>query len=144
MVKFQLQVDDGYIYVDQNGIILDKQVEKKDCVLIVGYKTSDIVIGNKVNDDDIKGLSDVMSIIQEAENNGIMKDITKIDISNHDDYIVHFDSCGKLAHIGDVMSINDKMARVAKILDEERDYEGEIFVNVDFNNGEYSYFRGKV
>jgi len=143
-IKFQLESDNGYIYVDNQGVIVDKSNEKKDCVLVVGYKTKDIVIGDKVNEEDIKGLSDVLLIVQEAENNGIIKDITKIDISNHDDYIIYFDEYGKLAHIGDITSINDKMTRVAKILNVESEYEGEIFVNVDLNNGEYPYFREKV
>ena len=36
------------------------------------------------------------------------------------------------------------MTRVAKILKVESEVEGEIFVNVDFNNGKYPYFREKV
>ena len=141
---FQLENENGYVYVDSQGVVIDQKSEKKDCINIVGYKTEEIVIGNKLNEDDIKGLSDVQVIIQEAKNNELYDEITKIDISNHDDYLVYFDNQNKLAHIGDISSINDKMTRVAKILKVESEVSGEIFVNVDFNNGKYPYFRENI
>ncbi|MBQ3407711.1 MAG: FtsQ-type POTRA domain-containing protein [Clostridia bacterium] len=144
IVKFQLESENGYIYVDNQGIVIDEKKDKKDCIIIVGQKTDDIIIGNKLNDEDLNGLSDVIKIIQEAENNEIVEDITKIDISNHDDYLVYFDNLGKVAHIGNTTSVNDKMTRIAKILKVESEVEGEIFVNVDLNNGKYPYFREKV
>ncbi len=143
-IAFQFEIDGAYAYIDNYGVVIDQQSEKKDCIVITGYKTENIVTGNKLSEDDIQGLSDVMVIIQEAKSNEIVDDITKIDISNHDDYLVYFDNLGKVAHIGDISSINDKMTRVAKILKVESEVEGEIFVNVDFNNGKYPYFREKV
>ena len=143
-IAFQLETENGYAYVDNQGVVMDQKNEKKDSVVIVGYKTDEIIIGNKLNDEDIKGLSDVMIIIQEAKNNELIDEITKIDISNHDDYLVYFENQGKVAHIGDISSINDKMTRVAKILKVESEVSGEIFVNVDFNNGKYPYFRENV
>lgn len=49
-----------------------------------------------------------------------------------------------MAHLGDTTSINDKMTYIKKILEVESNYEGEIFVNVNLNNGEYPHFREKV
>ena len=143
-IAFQFEINGAYAYIDNCGVVIDQKSEKKDCITIAGYKTVDIITGNKLNDEDIQGLSDVMIIIQEAKNNDIIDDITKIDISNHDDYLVYFENSGKFAHIGDITSINDKMTRVAKILKVEENVEGEIFVNVDFNGGKYPYFREKV
>lgn len=143
-IAFQIETSNGYIYIDNQGVVVDQQSVKKDCITVVGCKTQNIISGDKLNDDDIKGLSDVMVIIQEAKNNEVIDEITKIDISNHDDYLVYFENQGKVAHIGDIGSINDKMTRIAKILKVESEVEGEIFVNVDFNNGKYPYFREKV
>ena len=143
-IAFQFEVNGQYAYVDNYGVVIDQKSEKKDCIIITGNKTESIVTGSKLNDEDIQGLSDVMVIIQEAKNNEIFDEITKIDISNHDDYLVYFENQGKVAHIGDITSINDKMTRVAKILKVESEVEGEIFVNIDFNSGKYPYFREKV
>lgn len=143
-IAFQIEVDGGYAYIDNYGVVIDQKNDKKDCIVITGHKTENIITGEKLNDEDIRGLSDVLVIIQEAKNNEVIDDITKIDISNHDDYLVYFDNLGKVAHIGDITSINDKMTRIAKILKVESEVEGEIFVNVDFNNGKYPYFREKV
>ena len=144
IIAFQIENNGEYAYIDNYGVVLEQKNEKKDCIVITGHKTESIVIGEKLNEEDIRGISDILDIIQEAKNNDVINDITKIDISNHDDYKVYFDNLGKVAHIGDITSINDKMTRVAKILKVESDVEGEIFVNVDFNNGKYPYFREKV
>lgn len=144
LAKFQLETSDGYVYVDKQGIVIDKSTEKKDCITITGHKTSDIINGNSLCYEDINKLLDVLQICKEIENNELRNDVSKVDISDSNDYLVYFESLGKMAHIGDVSSINDKMTRVAKILKEESEYEGEIFVNVDLNNGEYPYFREKV
>ena len=143
-VKFQLQLDNQYIYIDGKGIILEKNETKKDCIIVTGFKTSDLTYGNKLNDEDLEGLSAVMQILQEAENNGIKNNITSINIENKDDFKIHFDGLGKIAHLGDIKSINSKFSYIVKILEIKQDYQGEIFVNVDLNNGEYPYFREKV
>lgn len=144
LIKFQIATSEGYVYVDKHGMVVDKSTQKKDCITITGNQTEYMTNGDKLCDEDINRLSDVLQIFKEAENNELQKDITRIDISNCNDYLVYFDDLGKVAHIGDSTSMNDKLTRVAKILKEESEYEGEIFVNVDLNNGEYPYFREKV
>ena len=143
-VKFQIKTDNEYYYVDEHGVVIDKSTEAKDCITIVGQHTQEMKKGESLNEDDIQGLSDVLAIIQEAQSNDLKKDITKIDITNHYDYLVYFENIGKIAHIGDASALNDKMIRVVKIIKVESEFEGEIFVNVDFNKGEYPYFREKV
>ena len=146
-IKFQLEsMEDGiaYIYVDNQGIAVDKSTEKKDCITVVGYETNNVQYGERLNEEDLEGLSAVNLILQVAKNYGIEDRIDKIDISNHDDYLIHFSNDGKIAHLGDVSSVNDKMTRIKRILEINSDYQGEIFVNVDLNNGEYPYFRESV
>lgn len=142
--KFQLEDNGQYIYVDNQGYILEKSTEKNDCILIKGYTSTDTTDGNRLNNDDLKRLSGVLKILQEAENNGLKSDITSIDISDDSDYKIYFDGLYKMAHLGDTSALNEKMTYIKKILEEESNYEGEIFVNVDLNNGEYPHFREKV
>lgn len=146
-IKFQLQNEndgDSYIYIDKQGYAIDKSNEKKGNFVVTGYKTKEIRYGEKLENEDLEGLTIVMQIAQEAQNNGIIDSISKIDISNHDDYLIYFDSKGKIAHLGDASALNSKVARIKKIMEIEQDYAGEIFVNVDLNNGEYPYFRESV
>lgn len=143
-IKFQLQLDNQYIYIDEKGIILEKSNVKKDCITVTGFSTSELNEGTKLNNKDLEGLSAVLKILQEAENNKIKDYITSIDIENKNDYKLYFNNLGKIVHLGDTTSINSKFSYITKILEVKQDYEGEIFVNVDLNNGEYPYFREKV
>ena len=143
-VKFILDYNGQYIYVDNQGYILEKSSNLNDEILITGYSTTELEDGNRLNSEDLEKLSAVLKIMQEAENNDIKNDITKIDIEDKNDYKIYFDNLGKIAHLGDTTSINDKMTYIKKILEVESNYEGEIFVNVNLNNGEYPYFREKV
>lgn len=143
-VKFRLDYNGQYIYVDTQGYILEKSSEPNDNILISGYSTIDLEDGNRLNTEDLEKLSAVIQILQESENNGIKNDITQIDIEDKDDYKIYFKGLGKMAHLGDTTSINDKMTYIKKIIEVESNYEGEIFVNVNLNNGEYPHFREKV
>lgn len=143
-IAFQIQTENGYYYIDKQGYILDNKNEKKECIILCGLSTEDLIVGNRLNDEDIAGLHDAIEIIEESKNNDISAEITKVDISNHYDYLVYFENIGKVVHMGDISLLNDKLARVAKIIKIETDVEGEIFVNVDFNNGKYPFFREKV
>lgn len=144
IVKFQIENNGNYIFVDEYGIVIDQSYEKKEGFVVTGTKTENFINGEKIGAEDLSGLSDVMVIMQEAKNCEIYDDITRIDISNKEDYLIYFDSLGKIAHVGDITSINDKMVRIDKILEKTVDYEGEIFVNVDLNNKKPPYFREKV
>lgn len=143
-VKFQLQSDNQYIYIDEKGIILEKSAVQKDCITVTGFSTSELNEGTKLNNEDLEGLSAVMKILQEAENNEIKNYITNINIEDHNNYKIYFNDLGKIVHLGDTTSINSKFSYITKMLEVKQDYEGEIFVNVDLNNGEYPYFREKV
>ena len=74
----------------------------------------------------------------------MLNELTSIDIKDKNDYIVNFENLHKVAHLGNMTSLNEKMNFVKEIMSKEQDYEGEVFVNVDLNNGEYPYFREKV
>lgn len=143
-VRFQLDYNGEYIYIDNQGYILEKSYEKNNTILVSGYSTTELSYGNRLDVKDLEKLSDVIQIMQESKNNELDSQITKIDIEDDDDYKIYFDGLGKIAHLGDTTSINDKLTYIKKILEVESNYEGEIFVNVNLNNGEYPYFREKV
>lgn len=143
-VRFQLDYNGEYIYIDNQGYILEKSHEKNDTILVSGYSTTELSNGNRLDVKDLDKLSDVIQIMQECKNNELDSQITKIDIEDENDYKIYFDGLGKIAHLGNTTSINDKLTYIKKILEVESNYEGEIFVNVNLNDGEYPYFREKV
>ena len=142
--KYQLKSDSQYIYIDEQGYILEVTSDAKDLTTIVGYQTTDFTIGNKIEENDIEKINNIPQIIQELEKNNLLNELTSIDIKDKNDYIVNFENLHKLAHLGNMTSLNEKMNFVKEIMSKEQDYEGEVFVNVDLNNGEYPYFREKV
>ena len=101
-VKFQLQQDGQYIYIDNQGYILQKSAQKNDCIIITGYATTELNDGNRLNKEDLQKLSTVMQILQEADNNGIKDSITSINIDDKNNYKIYFDNLGKMAHLGDM------------------------------------------
>ncbi len=143
-IKFQLKNEGGYTYIDNHGIAIENGSDSKDVITVTGYHTENIEFGSKLNKDDLKGLSDVLQILQEAQNNDIASSISSIDISDLDEYVIYFNDLGKVVHLGDTNSINSKMSYIKLIMEREKDYEGEIFVNVDLNNGGQPFFREKV
>ena len=142
--KYQLKSDSQYIYIDEQGYILEVNSDAKDLTTIVGYQTTDFTIGNKIEESDIEKINNIPQIIQELEKNNLLNELTSIDIKDKNDYIVNFENLHKVAHLGNMTSLNEKMNFVKEIMSKEQDYEGEVFVNVDLNNGEYPYFREKV
>ena len=142
--KYQLKSDSQYIYIDEQGYILEVTSDAKDLTTIVGYQTTDFTTGNKIEENDIEKINNIPQIIQELEKNNLLNELTSIDIKDKNDYIVNFENLHKVAHLGNMTSLNEKMNFVKEIMSKEQDYEGEVFVNVDLNNGEYPYFREKV
>lgn len=142
--EFQFLKDDQYIYLDYQGYLLEQNSQKMDLPVIVGYKTTDFTLGSKVVPQDLDQLKNIPQIFSEAEKAGLSSEITTIDISDDNDYILNLDNQHKKVHLGDISSLSEKMAYAKEIMDKEHDFEGEIFVNVDLNKGEFPFFREKV
>lgn len=143
-IKFQLEHGEDFINIDNQGYVLKETTEKSNVILICGYSTTDFSEGVRLNDKDLEKLSDVILIMQEAKNQGIDGEITKIDVKSSNNYIIHMDNCGKAVQLGGTNLLNDKFSYIKKIMEIEKEYEGDIIVNVDYNRGEYPYFREKV
>ena len=73
----------------------------------------------------------------------IKKLITQINIENKSNYILTLQKEKKQVYIGDTTNLSTKMLWIDKFLEEEKDNEGIIFLNIDLNNVQ-PYFREKV
>lgn len=77
---------------------------------------------------DLKKLNTVIQIQKVAEEKGLDKKITNINIENERDFLITMESENKLIHFGDSSNINDKFININAVLKDTVGKKGEIFV----------------
>lgn len=141
---YQINFANLYMLINNQGYMLEATEMNKNMPVIVGIATSeeDIKAGNRLCVDDLEKLEDVLKISESAKSNNLDQLITKIDITNKEDYVVEMKTEKKTVHFGDTTNLALKMLYVSDIISKEKD-EGEIFVNTDLEN-KGAIFRKKV
>lgn len=142
VAKYMLQVADSYIYINNQGYMLEVSVEKLDLPIILGFKTdlSNAKAGKRLDIEDLKQLETIIKIVETAKSNDIANYITKIDVSDTKNYTLIMESEQKTVYLGDCSDLNTKMLYLTGILTQTRNLAGEIFLNMDLNT-EDAYFR---
>lgn len=142
---FMIKLGEGYIYINNQGYILEVASEKLDLPIISGQITENdnLIPGNRLNKEDLTKLEMVLRIRDAAQSNELGGLITGIDISDDNNYKIIFENENKVAYIGDCSNLSTRMLYVKAILEQEEGNAGEIFVNIDLNT-EYPFFREKV
>ena len=140
--KYMLQLADSYAYINNPGYILEITTEKLELPILIGISTdnSDIVPGNRINVEDLKKLDKVIKIYETAKSNDLSDLITKIDISDDNNYALILEKEGKKVYLGECSNLNTKLLYLKSILENSTGKNGEIFLNVDLNK-EHVYFR---
>ncbi len=140
--KYMLQLADSYAYINNQGYILEITTEKLELPILIGISTnnSDIVPGNRMNVEDLKKLDKVIKIYETAKSNELSDLITKIDISDDNNYTLILEEEGKTVYLGECSNLNTKLLYLKSILENSTGKNGEIFLNVDLNK-EHVYFR---
>jgi cell division protein FtsQ len=140
--KYMLQVADSYIYINNQGYMLDISVEKLDLPIILGFKTdlSNVQAGSRLDVDDLKQMQTIIKIVETANINDIGSYITKIDVSNTKNYTLILEGEQKTVYLGDCSDLNTRMLYLSGILSQTKNLAGEIFLNMDLNT-EDAYFR---
>lgn len=141
---YNLEYANSFVYINNQGYILDILESKLEVPIIEGYTTSgdSIIVGNRLNDEDLEKLGTVLKIVESANVNDIGNFITRINISDKQNYTIVLEGEKKKAYLGDASNLSTRMLYVKAILTEERGIEGEIFVNGDLNKNNV-YFRRK-
>ena len=131
-----IEYADGYVYINGQGYIIDISNEKAEVPIIIGYSTeaTNFILGNRLNNDDLKRLEVANRIIETANSNEILSLITKIDISNEENYAIILQSEGKAVYLGDCSDLTTKMAMLKAMLIETEGQEGEIFLDINIGN----------
>ena len=133
--KYMLQFADSYVYINNQGYMLEISNEKLNIPILIGISTdlSNIKAGNRMNLSDLKKMDMVINIVDTATTNGIGHLITKIDISDNKNYTLILESEGKTVYLGDCSELNTRILYLKKILEEEQGVSGELFLNIDLN-----------
>ena len=145
VATYMLPFANSYVYINNQGYMLEITSQKANLPIITGFSTPEENLheGERLLSEDLVKLGEVLQIIESANANGIQELITKIDISNRQDYTIMLEKEKKLVHIGDVSNLSTKMSYINKIIQDEAGIEGEIFVNTDLTN-KGAVFREKV
>lgn len=138
---FMIRTEDGYLYMDKQGYLLEKSSINLEKVIITGCTTQELDPGKRLDEKDLEKLEDVRNIIKNCKKIEIYDIITSIDISDEDEYIIYIESMRKLIYIGDSSNLANKMLYIKDILEKEEGKEGKVFVNGDFSDGFQAYFR---
>lgn len=145
-VKYQLEFGSSFVYIDEEGNILEISSTKLDGVRrILGFTTEEeeIKVGNRINDKDLYRINILNLIINSASNYSIDNKLSAIDISDEKNYKIYCEEDHKTIYFGNESNIDTKILYIKAILDKEKEYEGEIFVNMDLNK-KNPYFKQKV
>lgn len=142
---YMLQFADSYVYINNQGYMLEISNEKIEVPILTGFTTdlSNIKPGNRINTDDLKKMGMVIRIYQSLANNDISEMLSKIDVSNEKNYTLYFDSEQKKVYLGNASDLSTRIVCLKGILETMEGKPGEIFLNVDLNT-EKPYFRENV
>ena len=139
---FILSCEEGCILINNQGYILEQVIEPPKIPTIIGLSTDFTTKnnGDRLDNDDLVTLEKIILITDIAEKKELKNLITYINISNTKDIVIYMDSQKKTIHFGDETNASKKFDRVKTVMENETNYEGEIFVQ-DIEN---VYFREKV
>lgn len=146
VAKFSVEFMGKYAYINTQGYIVEISEDSKGFLIIYGIETleEDVIPGNRLNNEDLSKIEDVIKIMSAAKDNGIDEKITSIDISNQNEYSIYLEEEKKRIYLGDNTNLSNKMLYAVAIINQEKEKEGEIFINGDLNNKFQPYFREKV
>ena len=135
-----------YAYINTQGYILEISEDSKNMPIIQGTTTKkeDIVPGNRLNNEDLQKLEQVIKITSSIKEAGLDGQVITIDISDEKNYSIYLNDEKKMVYLGDGSNLSNKKLYVQVIIEKEKGKEGEIFVNGDLNSGFHPYFREKV
>ena len=144
--KYSVDFMGKFMYISSQGYFLELSEDNKGLTVIHGITTEEEKVkpGNRMNNEDLNRLEDVMKIISSANENGLEGKVTSVDISNKNDYTIYLEEKKKKVHIGNTSNLSNKMLYILAIMEQEEGKEGDIYVNGDLNNKFQPFFREKV
>ncbi len=140
-VEYALPLASSYVYINRDGYILEISNQFNNVPILLGVSTdlSNVKENERLAESDLKKMNTVQKIMEMGIHHQMQELITKIDISNEEDYALHLEKEGKIAYLGSGTDLNTRFLYLKAILKDQQGKTGKVFVNVDLNS-EYVYF----
>jgi len=132
-----------YAYIGKQGYILEIAEDSKQKLILQGIGTPEeqVVEKNRLNQEDIEKIEDVMKIMSVIKEYELDSKATSIDIHDKNNYSIYFEGEKKRVYLGDSTNLSNKLLYVNAIMEEEKGKAGEIFANGDVNQKFKVYFK---
>ena len=145
-IAYQIQLIDGYIYIDNQGYILENNSKKAKVPNLEGIATTqeELLNSKRLNSEDLNKLNTINRIIDSVKSIEIEEKITTINAENTNEYILYLKSEDKYIYLGNANNLNNKILYIQMMLNQEKGTPGTMFINGDLNEGFKPYFREKV
>ena len=142
VATYMLKFANGYVYINNQGYMLEISQEPLELPIISGFKTptEDIKEGNRLIVEDLKELENIIKIVETAKTTSVGAIIAEIDISDPTNYKIIIPSENKTVEFGELTNINIKILKIEYIIEQEKGRQGEIY----FQSTEKAVFREKV
>ena len=137
-VAYQIKYSEQYIYLDNQGYILERSEEKSNVPFINGLVSikGNINAGQRLAQEDLIKLNVVAKFINYCKYNAIENKITSIDVTDDTNYIVYFKEDKKTVYLGDASNLSERLSLLKIILNNEKEKEIEVFMNGNLNEDE--------
>ena len=139
--QFQIKLEtEGYIYIDEQGYIIDYGVDKLEIPTIIGMdvKQNDVGSLHRLEERDLIKMENILQIKEQCKSIEIADKITQIEVK--DEYIITLENEGISINLGDCTNLKNRFYYVNAILKQEAGNRGTIYVNGNFNEGFSAYF----
>lgn len=139
--QFQIKMEtEGYIYIDEQGYLLEYAVDKLEVPTIMGMDITqaDLETMHRLGEKDLNKMENILQIREQCKGIEIADKITQIQVK--DEYIVSLDNDGITINLGDASNLKNRIYYVNAILKQETGNRGTIYVNGNFNEGFSPYF----
>lgn len=132
----QIEFVNGYVYIDNQGYILEISQTKGEYKVLTGLSTGvdKYVEGGRLEEADLNKLETVQKILEHSKGNEILDSIKSIDIANEQNYILTVEDNDKKVYIGDNTNLSSKILWLKTLLTQTEGQKGIIHLEKKSEN----------
>lgn len=132
--KYRIEKNGGlYMYIDKNGYYLEETTENTSMPILRGIKTDveKLKIGDRIIEDDLEKFNDLIKIVDGVKSNNIEEELSIINISDKNNYVLEFASDEKKVILGDISNLSTKMIWIKYFMTNEENKRGTIHLETE-------------